>query len=685
MTLEPLIWEKNMHHTAQERLNIGTWFLVFALGLILPFLAAAEERGIESVGLPGRIHSLTYNALHDINQDVEYYFDHSGTLTFDDVASPSFSANFSTAYTSKSSLGYSSANIWLRVRLRNESEGHESWILKSVNERILNLDAYLIGDNAPVRHLTLGLASRDTSPALFDDLDISFSLKKDEALTVYICMRATGVVRTALYVSSPDGLGKYVIARTLFLGVYSGILLSLIIYNLFLFFGMRDRSYLSYIFLALSTLVFTCAYEGTLDKARLHWPGFLWINHLEFLRSLPLIASTLFFRNFFRTRSNLPQGHKLLNLILMSFIVLTVIALVNPTPELNMIFDLCYVFTITIALILGVIMLRRGYAPAKLFLCSWGALGTGVIVWTLGNTGLIPTSFLLNRAALIGSSIEIILMSFALAARLKFLQQKEDEANKLAMEYASIQRLVHILCHDLSTPLSVINTVLEKIKITHAEGPKFVTTPLSLLTNATETMNEIIEGVKTLESLRSGKNDIVIEPVQLKELFPKILELYHAKIIMKGLTVKYDVDLPRDLFIKANSATLKNEILGNILSNAIKFSHPGGVIHLDVAESDKEVDIMIADEGIGIPDAILKNLFDPHIKTTRPGTSGEKGTGFGMPIVKDYVEYFDGRILVQSQVASDSNPQSGTTVHLIFKKEVDFKTSKSKKLPALQN
>ena len=75
----------------------------------------------------------------------------------------------------------------------------------------------------------------------------------------------------------------------------------------------------------------------------------------------------------------------------------------------------------------------------------------------------------------------------------------------------------------------------------------------------------------------------------------------------------------------------------------------------------------MSDDGIGIPDSILTKLFDDEAKTSRPGTGGEPGTGFGMPIVKSYMDIYEGNIEVLSKVKDNGQNDSGTTFNLLFK------------------
>src|SRR5690606_31651961 len=106
---------------------------------------------------------------------------------------------------------------------------------------------------------------------------------------------------------------------------------------------------------------------------------------------------------------------------------------------------------------------------------------------------------------------------------------------------------------------------------------------------------------------------------------------------------------------------------GNIISNAIKFSPNGSHLNITVYPVSKNiVKLEFKDNGIGIPDSILTGLFNLKKKTSRSGTNGESGTGFGMHIMKSFVEMYGGSVKVESKVSNDDVP-SGTTVILTLK------------------
>ena len=105
-------------------------------------------------------------------------------------------------------------------------------------------------------------------------------------------------------------------------------------------------------------------------------------------------------------------------------------------------------------------------------------------------------------------------------------------------------------------------------------------------------------------------------------------------------------------------------IINNLAINAIKFTPKKGNVEIVLKENPekKEICLSVKDTGIGIPENMIPQLFDPKANVSRPGTEGEASTGLGLSIVHKLVEHHGGRIDVQSQEGE------GTAFHIIFPK-----------------
>ena len=115
--------------------------------------------------------------------------------------------------------------------------------------------------------------------------------------------------------------------------------------------------------------------------------------------------------------------------------------------------------------------------------------------------------------------------------------------------------------------------------------------------------------------------------------------------------VTFHNKLSAQLFVKADQEHL-NSVLRNLASNAIKFSHEGGKVIFCARQEEESVVICVKDQGIGIQEERLKDIF--HAGSTTWGTAGEKGTGLGLALCKEFVEQNRGKIWVSSKVGSGS-------------------------------
>jgi len=144
------------------------------------------------------------------------------------------------------------------------------------------------------------------------------------------------------------------------------------------------------------------------------------------------------------------------------------------------------------------------------------------------------------------------------------------------------------------------------------------------------------------------------------DIFEKILEDKHVSLT-------FDRPAIEGLTILAEPVSVKHHVVNNIISNAIKFSHPGQTINITAQRGANDVRLLIQDHGVGIPPKILEHLFRNDQPTSRAGTGGERGTGYGMPVVKAYMTRYGGDISVESHTAGTDGVEPGTKVTLTFR------------------
>jgi signal transduction histidine kinase len=236
---------------------------------------------------------------------------------------------------------------------------------------------------------------------------------------------------------------KAEITKRSFYFFYLGIMIVMILYNIFIFWTVKDRTYLRYVFYVGTVLLTQFVISGYADK-------YFWTNSgkisqfmSSFIPILSGIATVIFSIDFIRTKLYSSTIHKLLNGFLVSYLVALVLLFFGLATWSQYIIN----FNASCALILipaAINAIKGGYRPAKYYLIAWMFFLFGVTLYALRNLGLIPFNALTNYAMPIGSAFEAILLSLALADRINILKREKEASQAQAiLMMEENQRLIH--------------------------------------------------------------------------------------------------------------------------------------------------------------------------------------------------------------------------------------------------
>jgi signal transduction histidine kinase len=240
------------------------------------------------------------------------------------------------------------------------------------------------------------------------------------------------------------------------------------------------------------------------------------------------------------------------------------------------------------------------------------------------------------------------------------LLMNENQEKKLAEQSQKIDDLFRVLFHDLAGPLSRISIGLNISK--NEATPENKQHGMEIAIKATDVMLEITQNVRKMYAVSKGRLSSELSYYALTEAVDYVSRLYAAELERKHIHLDFDVRKYRGLMVQVEPVSFKNQVLGNAISNAIKFSPPESRILIrSYPVKDYHV-VEVVDQGMGIPKALQDHLFDITKKTSRPGTLGESGNGFGMHIMKSFMEMYKGKIEI---VSFEEVP--GTMIRLYLK------------------
>jgi signal transduction histidine kinase len=223
---------------------------------------------------------------------------------------------------------------------------------------------------------------------------------------------------------------------------------------------------------------------------------------------------------------------------------------------------------------------------------------------------------------------------------------KESELNLKELN-STKDKFFSIIGHDLRNPLNALLGFSELISgnsrsYTMEEIRKYN----KIINDSARNIHQLIENL--LEWSRSQAGNIDFSP-KLCNLLPvtnDIQNIFNIQIRKKNITVLNNIPENLNVFADKN---LLSTILRNLVSNAIKFTPPGGYITLSAEKSDGKVDISVSDTGIGMSRHQINNMFQLDTHITKTGTSQEKGTGLGLILCKEFIEIHKGTIHIESE------------------------------------
>jgi signal transduction histidine kinase len=157
-------------------------------------------------------------------------------------------------------------------------------------------------------------------------------------------------------------------------------------------------------------------------------------------------------------------------------------------------------------------------------------------------------------------------------------------------------------------------------------------------------LGELVEDLRTLTLADTGHLNLEKEELDLGELVAEVVEAVRPVAAEEDVQIKLERE--PDLWVSADPRRIR-QVLGNLLSNALRFSPPGSTITVSVAKKDSEVWVSVQDQGPGIPEEDLPHIFERFYKVDKSRAEG--GTGLGLAIAKEIVQAHGGRIWAENQ------------------------------------
>jgi len=219
--------------------------------------------------------------------------------------------------------------------------------------------------------------------------------------------------------------------------------------------------------------------------------------------------------------------------------------------------------------------------------------------------------------------------------------------NRLKDIVATKDKFFSLIAHDLRSPF---NSILGFLDLLQSQYEMFNDSEkknyLKLIDGDTKKTLKLLDNLLEWANVQTGQISFEPKKQKLLPVVRNVEEILESALKLKMLKLNYDIPNQLEVFADANMLTT---ILRNLISNAKKYSHQGGVITLSVDVKDNFIEIGVSDTGIGMNEETRKKIFLVNGQVSTPGTANEVGSGLGLILCKEFVEKHHGTIWVESE------------------------------------
>lgn len=368
----------------------------------------------------------------DISRHLTYYEDSSSSLNISQIVRMWPEISSAEIPDKAYNFGFTDSVYWFHTRVENRSSPNYRWLIEGLYPIIDKVEFFIVHPNGSIDRQVAG----DSVPfqqrsRRQHNINFALRLPEGQSVDLFFRVKTSGAVQMRTLLWGADEFSAADHQEQLLLGLYYGLLVCMAVFNLLIFMSFRDINYLWYVSYILSYGLLQFSLNGLAFEYL--WPESPWWNNraVACLIAVGMFCILGFTRSFLALKENAPRLGKLF-LALMVFFAVAGVASVTypdygPVIRLN-----TFMAAVCVALVLfaGAISLYRRYRPARYFMLAWTALLSGMFLYTLKTFALVPANFITEFGIQIGSAFEVILLSLALADRLRHMNLKTQQAQR---------------------------------------------------------------------------------------------------------------------------------------------------------------------------------------------------------------------------------------------------------------
>lgn len=607
-----------------------------------------------------------------LSRGVEVFEDINGDATISDVSSPAMSDSFKPLRTESLNAGFSSSAFWLRVDLLyrpRDARVHRDWLLELAYPPLDYVDFYLpdVDGTQKLAWQTGDMLPFHSRQIKQNNYLFELPLLPGQSKTVYLRVKSSSSMQVPLALWSTSAYLEEQPSRLYVLGVLFGVLLVMLIYNLCIYVGVRDPSYLYYVLYIAPFALYQISLNGI--GVEFLWPENPWLANLApvFLLMLSILFACQFSRSFLQTRTiGLWLDRSLVLLMVAAGLIMALSLVPNFGLALRLSGAVVLTFTVMV-FVAGITAMVHKVPIAFYFVVAWTAFLLGSSIHVAMMMGYLPHSFFTMYANQIGSALEAALLSMALAARINQSRQEHAQVMREASEnleranqqLAASNRLkdefLASLTHELRTPMNGVIGSLELMQT--VELNEELASYHQTAASSAEDMMNLVNSILTLSELQAGRVSLIREPFSLGDVFVKLRERFADTAYAKGLS--FSIERVESLPDKVIGDVGKlRQCLECLVDNAIKFTVSGAVEVRVRAQHEGgaalRLFVEVIDSGIGFGRMDEATLYQHFFQLDGSLTRQYGGLGIGLAICSQLMELQGGRLSHRSESGKGS-------------------------------
>ncbi len=686
---------------------MGRCLRCFALFCLLAAPTVARAMPVPVVITPGK-------GSYPLTKHLELLEDPTGNLTIIDIVSRQNEARFTPTTADTPSFGFTTSSVWARFTVNNSLPRSVEYFLEIKYPLLDHLDLYTPTDTGTFTVLKAGDSFPFKQRTIQHKNNIfPIRLAAGEEKTLYLRCETTSSLNLPIVLHSPACLAEEITREQTLLGIYYGILLVMMIYNFFIYLGLKDSTYLYYVLFVFTYMLFQLSVNGM--AFQYFWPSQIWWanNCTPLFIFLAYIFATQFTRNILDTAKNVPR----IDTILRAGLALSVLgAVLTFFVGYHLSIRLATLMSLTVValIVAGFICMIKGYRPARYYFLAWSVSMLGVTVYALKTFGVLPHIFITHWGIQLGSAWEVILLSMGLADRFQLMKQDKEQMQtvyarqleeahgKLEKSFRDLEQFKDSLellveertadlsrvnenlareaknrqkaearaeaaskaksqflasmSHEIRTPMNAI-LGMANMAVKMAETTK-LQQYLTIIQDSGKALLALINDILDFSKIEAGRLDLECANFDLRETVESLADLFGKQATDKGLELLLNVQGNPPCAMIGDSLRLR-QILINLVNNAIKFTEKGEVAitaHCEKQNDDQAVlHFSVQDTGSGINHDQIRQLFSEYTQADSSTSRLYGGTGLGLAISRQLVTLMGG------EISAESEPGKGST------------------------